>query len=371
MANIHGKVIGEGVIELPTFTSVDYEAGFKKCKALFGKFGCSAFGKVLDNGDMVVGRSLDLFYSNNPIYVVRSEVPGFYKTLGLAYNVFDGKDFKTVKENGVSEDELLTLLFFTVDIMNEKGLYIEGNMRPDQPESTGIKRSTGTNPSSEISMSIPALIRYLGERCANINEAIELANKLNVYGLFSGHLTWGASLYMADESGHHGALELVDNKFIWNEGAPCQTNFYLNDEYKDKATIGSGLGRYDLLMSKIDKIKNEKDVANLMKQVRYSQLMNPTTCLFNPVSEACGFGDEFKDFGGAFTVEMARSHKYDDVIMQVLEEEGKKERAKSLQELKNEGTQWYSVWQTVANCNKRTLTFTCFEDDSLTFTYKL
>ena len=371
MENIHGKVIGNNVIELPTITSIDYEAGLNKSKKLFGKFGCSAIGKVLSNGDMIVGRSLDLFYSNNPVYVIRSEVPGFYKTVGLAYNVFDGKDFATVKENGVTYDELLTLLFFTVDIMNEKGLYIEGNMRDNQPESTGIKPSTGTNPSAKVSLSIPAVVRYLGERCGNVNEALELVKTLNVYGLFTGHLTWAGAFYMADESGHKGVLELIDNKLIWNEGATCQTNFYLNDEYKDKATIGSGLGRYDLLMSQIDKVKNEEDMANLIKQVRYSQLMNPKTCLFDPCSESCGFGEEFKDIGGALTIDMVKSKKYYDVIMDMLEQTGAIERAKTLQQLKDEGTQWLSVWQTVANCNKKSITFTCFEDDSLNFKFKI
>ncbi len=371
MENIHGKVIGEGVIELPTMTSIDYEAGLAKSKSLFGKFGCSAIGKVLSNGDMVVGRSLDLFYSNNPVYVIRSEIPGFYKTVGLAYNVFDGKDFATVKENGVTYDELLTLLFFTVDIMNEKGFYMEGNMRPEQPASTGIKPSTGTNPGAEVSLSIPAVIRYLGERCANVDEALKLVKTLNVFGLFSGHLTWAGAFYMADESGHHGVLELVDNKLIWNEGATCQTNYYLNDEYKDKATIGSGVGRYDLLMSKIGGVDSDEDMHNLIKQVRYSQILNPKTCLFDPCSESCGFGEEFKEIGGALTVEMVKSKKYHDLILNLLEEEGKVERAKSLQQLKDEGTQWLSVWQTVANCNKRSLTFTCFEDDSLTYTFKI
>ncbi len=371
MENIHGKVIGESVIELPTITSIDYEAGLKKSRDLFGHFGCSAVSKKLDNGDLIVGRSLDLFYSHNPVYVIRSEVPGFLKTIGLAYNVFDGKSFKEIKENGVTPDELLSLLFFTVDIMNEKGLYIEGNMRADQPESTGIKKSTGTNPDAKVSLAIPALVRYLGERCANVDEALELVKSLNVFGLFHGPLAWGGALYMADESGHHGVLELVDNKFIWNEGAPCQTNFYLNKEYKDKATMGSGLGRYDLLMSKIDTVKDEKDMANLMKEVRYSQLMDPTNSLFDPCSESCGFGEEFASLGGELTLDMIRSKKYHDVIMGMLEEEGKKERAKSLEQLKDEGTQWLSVWQTVANCNKKSITFTCFEDDALTFTYKI
>ena len=47
--------------------------------------------------------------------------------------VYDRKSYtlaKLEKESGISQDELNMLLFFTVDVMNEEGLYIEANM-PD------------------------------------------------------------------------------------------------------------------------------------------------------------------------------------------------------------------------------------------------
>lgn len=173
-ARVMGKVLADYVIELPVVTEIDYEAGLKENKEKFAKFGCSTAGKIVDNGDMVVGRSYDLFYGNNPAYVVRTNVEGFNKTVGLVYNSFDGRTFDEVKENGLTQEEILTLLFFTADIMNDKGFYIEANMRPKQPEETGIAISTGTNPGAEITLSLPALIRYLGERCATVDEALAL-----------------------------------------------------------------------------------------------------------------------------------------------------------------------------------------------------
>ncbi len=140
---------------------------------------------------MVVGRSLDLFYSNNPIYVCRSEVPGFYKTLGLAYNTFDRKNFNTIKEN-------------------------------------------------------------------------EITN-------------------------------------------------------------------------------NEKTMQELMKEVRYAQILRPYEFKFNCVSELCGEGEVFKDIRGELTLEMCRSHKYDDLILKLVETVNSKEREKSLKELKDEATQRLSV----------------------------
>ena len=369
--NLMGKALGDYVVELPVVTEIDYEAGLKKNKEMFGKFGCSAVGKVLDDGNMVVGRSFDLYYSNNPAYVVKTDVEGFYKTVGLAYNTFDGHTFDDIKENGVTQDELLTLLFFTEDVMNEKGLYIEADMREEQPKETGISISTGTNPDAEVSLSFPAMVRYLGERCATVDEALELANSLNVYGMSNGKVNWGGGYFMADESGHFGVLELVDNKLVWNDGQNCQTNFYINNEYKDKAIIGSGVGRYNLLESGIDSVKNEDDMTALIKKVRYSQMLDPYNCPFDPRSEAGGVGEKYEAIGGMLTLDMCADDKYKDEILKAMEEFGSKEREKSVQQRRDEGTQWLSVWQTIANCNKKSIKVIFFEDDALTFDFTI
>ena len=369
-ARLVGKVLGDYVIELPVVTEIDYETGLAKIEEKFGKFGCSAIGKVLDNGDMVVGRSLDLFYGNNPTYIIRTAVDGFHKTVSLAYNCFGGASFEEAKKNGITQDELATLLFFSGDVMNEKGFYIEANMRPKQPEVTGIATCTGTNPGAEVRLSFPALVRYLGERCATVDEAVKLANTLDVFGMCDGdQINWGGAFFMADETGHFGVLELVDNKLIWNDGQNCQANFYLNDEYKDRAVIGSGLGRYALLQSGIGSVNTEKDMTELMKKVRYSQLLDPYNCQFDPRSESCGEGEEFAALGGMLTLAMASDDQYKEAIFEALEASGAVERAKTLQQLKDEGTQWLSVWQTTANCNKKTITVVFNEDDALTFDF--
>ena len=365
-SKVMGKVLADYVIELPVVTEIDYAAGLKKNAEKFAKFGCSTAGKVVDNGDMVVGRSYDLFYGNNPAYVVRTDVEGFNKTVGLVYNSFDGRTFDDVKENGLTQEELLTLLFFTADVMNEKGFYMEANMRPKQPEETGIAISTGTNPGAEITVSLPALIRYLGERCASVDEALELAKSLNVCAFSNGEVNWCGGYFMADESGHFGVLELVDNKLIWNEGQNCQANFYINDEYRDKATLGTGLGRYELLRSEIGSVKTADDMTALMKKVRYSQILDPYNCAFDPCSECCG--EELPE-GGVLTLAMCADGAYKDAILQSLEESSALERKKSLQQLKDEGAQWVSVWQTTANCNKRTIKVVFYEDDELTFDF--
>ena len=368
-SNLRGTILGDSVIELPVITEIDYEAGLAKSKAMFGQFGCSATGKVLPDGDMVIGRSLDLFYSNNPAYIIRTNVEGYYKTVGIAYNPFDGHSFEDVKANGVTADELLTLLFFTADIMNEEGFYIEANMRAEQPDWTGIAPSTGTNPSSEVSVSFPALIRYLAERCATVDQALELVSTLNVYGMITDDFSWCCGYFLADATGHYGVLELVDNQLIWTDYQNVQANFYLNEQYKDKAIMGNGKGRYNVLKAGIDSVQSEEDMTALIKQVRYSQILDPYNCLFDPCGENSGFGEAYEAFGGYLSADMCVSPEYREQILEIMEAEGAVEREKSLQQLKDEGIQWLSAWQLVANCNKKSLHVIFFEDDSLTFDF--
>ena len=365
--NVKGKVLGDYVIELPVVTEIDYDLGLKMDKEHCGKgFGCSAVGKVLENGDMVIGRSLDFFYSERPCYVIRTNVPGYLKTVGLAHNPMSGTVFAEAKKNGISKDELAGLLFFTTDILNEKGFYIEGNMRASQPADTGIKQSTATNPDAELTMSVVALIRYIGERASTVDEALELAKSVNIHGLMAETFTWGAGFFMADKSGHHGVLELVDNKLIWNEMQDIQTNFYLNSEYKDKATLGSGVGRYKTLSEGYADVKDEKGMQDLMAKVKYAQLFTPDTSEFDVRSE---FTSEEVVDGHMLTMEYVLAEENRDKMMQKIREFAEVEGKKSLEQHRKEGTEWYSSYQSIINCNKGTLRAIFYEDPALTFDF--
>ncbi len=361
---IKGKVVGKQVIELPTFTEVDYEKGLALDESLFDHYGCSAVVKKLANGDTIVGRSMDLYYSHRPAYIVRTAVPGYLKTVGLAYNPFVGKTFDVVEKEGLTAEDTLPVLFFTTDIMNEKGLYIEGNMRPGQPKEAGFADSSGTNPGAEWRMSLVGLIRFLGERAGSVEEAVALANTVDVYGIKNDKLNWTGALYMADASGHHGVLELVDNKLSWCDGEPAQTNFFLTPEYNKKAVYGSGVGRYARLMEGIDAVKTEDDMMNLINKVSYSQLIMKDEWTFDPRSDYTTDVEDpaLAQFGGKLTLKDAIDEKNREVLYEMIRELGRAERVKSIDQLKDEGTQWLSVFQLVANCNRKNMHVMFFED---------
>ena len=366
VANIMAKVIGDHVIELPTVKSIEYEKGLEIFEKNFGKYGCTAVGKQLENGDMIVGRSMDLHYSNRPGYIIRSEIPGFYRNIGVVYNSLSGAFFEDVVKNGVSDEDYLMLYCVTLDVLNEKGLYIEGNMRDYQPRYTGIKECSGTNPGAKYRISYSCLARFLGDRAASVKEAIALFDEIDVYGMKREGMNWGGGIFMADASGDCGVLEVVDNKVVWSEKQPAQTNFYLHPDYRNKAVIGAGMGRYDVVMKGRENVKSEKDMMDLMHKVRYTQFLDPDHAQFDPRGELpCRMGKVY------FTMKDAMAEENREAVYGYLRKHGEEERAKTLQQLRDENTTWLSTYQLVANCNKKTIHVTFFEDDSLTYDISL
>lgn len=367
--NVMGTVIGESVIELPVIEEIDFESALKYFEENYGKyganFGCTAIGKHLseeDGGDMIIGRSYDLSYSYAPGYIIRTAVPGYYRTIGIANNGFDGASFDDVSKNGLSEKELWAVYCMTGDVLNEKGLYLEANMRPGQPESTGIKESSGTNPGADVRLCFATLVRYLGERTATVDEAVALAQTLDVYGLKNDTYDWGGAIFIADASGHYGVLELVDNKLIWNDMQQAQANFYLNPEYKDKAVYGNGLGRYDTVMAGIDDVHDEADMLDLIRQVRYQYSSDPESCPFDTVSEAVGE----KVYGKVYTLKDIEDPEVRETIIKHQIELGNAGKKASFDELVAGGL-WISAYQTVTNCNDLTVTVQFFEDSRLIY----
>ena len=253
--------------------------------------------------------------------------------------------------------------------MNEKGVYIEGNMRNAESEKlTGLKECIGTNPGAKIRVSPGALIRFLGERASSVEEAVALAKTVDVHSLKSGTLDWNAGIYIADSTGKYGILELVNNELVWLPGEQLHTNFFLGKGYRDRALYGSGLGRYEVLKAGRDAVQTEEDMAHLMSLVQYSKSLNPDTCPFDVRSEYTGTHiPGINKEGEKLTDVQALSEENREILMQIINKEMKTERAKGLATLKKEGQLWYSIWQVVANCNRRNIHAMFFEDPTLVF----
>lgn len=351
------------VFDAGTFTSLDYEYADEFYAEEYYNWGggCSAIAKTLDNGDTIVGRNMDLNISNKAAYIFRTDVEGCYKTINLAYTFRDiSPDYEDAKENGLSEKFSKVLPFMADDVLNERGLYIEINMRNAEFWPTGESKYSceGTNPNSETSVYMFEIPRYVGEHCASVDEAIEYIESLNVYSK-DGY--WNYCFLIADSSGHYGVLEFASNEVLWNDYQPCQTNFYINSIANSTEELKCGVGRYNNLMAGIGDVKNEDDMYNLMDSVTYYQVYDPYNCKYDPRSENVGV----LPFA---TNEVLDSEEYKDIIFEEMDKVGKEVLSMSRQEQQDKNEYWESSFTEVINCNNKTLKVRFFEDDSKTIT---
>jgi hypothetical protein len=240
-------------------------------------------------------------------------------------------------------------------------------MRPGEPEYYGIKKSRGTKPGA-TRVSIMGLVRYLGERAGTVAEALEIAKTLDVHGLFDGRIDWTGALTIADSAGNYGVLELIDNKLIWLDKRRVQTNYFLNETYQDKVLYGTGRGRYSLLKKEIPNVRNEVQLAVLLTKVRFSNLLNPYTCPFDLRDEFTGDDSPgMHSFG--MTAKEALAEENRDYVSKLSSQFASGVGMQTVSQRQSEGVQWLSVFQVVANCNKKTMHVMFFENPQTTYEF--
>ena len=349
--------IYEYVFDAGTYSKLDYDYAHDYFVKEYDNYGgkCSAIAKTLDNGQLIVGRNMDLNISNKCAYVVRTKVDGCYETLGLAYTFRDiSPEYNDVKEKGLNGEFTKVLPFMCDDVLNTEGLYVEINMRNGEFWPTGEPKfsCSGTNPESDQRVYMFELPRYIGEHCATVDEAIEYVKTLDVYSK-DGY--WNYCFLLADATGHYGVLEFAMDTVIWNDYQQCQTNFYVNEDIQSIEELKCGVGRYDYLIGHIDEVESETDMFNLMDDVSYYQIYDPSTCKFDVISEDVG-ALPFASYD--FVVENR------EIVTEIMQEYGNLVRSLSREQQQAENEYWESSFTEVINCNYKTLYVRFFENES-------
>ncbi len=267
---IHGekhmtKMIFDNVLDVGTYKKVDYKIANDLNQKLYDNWGgCTAIVKNVGDST-IIGRNMDLTVSNKSAYVFKTDIEGKYKTINLAYTYRDYAPDYSDALNGL-EDEFYNLLpFISDDVLNEKGLYVEVNMRNGEDDKFSC---SGTNPNSNERVYMFSLPIYIGLNCSTVDEALEYVKTLNIYSK-KGY--WNYAFLIADSTGRYGVLEFAQNKILWNEGQNAQANFYINEDMNKINELKSGVGRYNYVRSHIDDVNTKEDMFNLMDKVRYSQ----------------------------------------------------------------------------------------------------
>lgn len=358
--------LAEYVYDLGTFTEIDYEYGNAHISENYDGWGkdqgCSAIATANSEGNVIVGRNLDLSISHKPGYIFKTDVSGLYKTINVAYTCYSGPDYVDTENGNVSEDFIKEIPFLATDAFNEEGFYIEINMRTGEYNEDGSSKfgCSGTNPNANTRLCATVLVRYLADHCKNIEEALALIDTIDVYTINSDALDWNFCFLMADATGDYGILEFVDNKAIWLDKQKCQTNFYLTKEYYDKEIYRAGLGRYDLLMSGIDSVETVEDMKELIDQVKYSYIYSYEISPFDVRSEYVG---------EEYTSDILCDDNNIDAVTEMLEYYEDLFHSKTREELMDKCAYWESIYTTVTDINNKQISIRFFEDDNRTFVY--
>ena len=294
------------VMKTNVYEQLDSDWAYAKIADEFDHYfnggGCTAVGKTTSNG-LLIGRNMDLFITNKPSFIVRTNVEGLKKTFGLAYSYNRGEDYELAKVHGVNPELYKLIPFLQTDVLNEDGFYIEINMRYADYDENGdsIFSCSGTNP-GKFRINSFLLPQYLGSRCSTVDEAVAMAtNDLDIYTPMSESMDWNFCFMMADASGKYGIMEIAKNKVVFNEAietdsvnmplGACQANYYITPEFNAEQRMKSGVGRVDYLRNLWGEIDSEQEMFVAMLGVSYFQNYLDY-CQFDNRSEFIGIYDE-------------------------------------------------------------------------------
>ena len=353
------------VFDAGTYTSLDEDYAQEYFAEAYDQWekdgGCTAVAKVNDDGDMIIGRNMDLTICNKAAYVFRTKVDDCYETINTCYSFRDiSPNYDFVKKNGLGEKFEKVMPFMSDDVMNSEGLYCEINMREGEVWPTGETKfgCAGTNPDGDERIYLFSLPMYIGMNCATVDEALEYVKTLDIYSMYGNEMDANTYCFiLADKTGHYGLLEFGKDKIYWDEGQQAQANFFVNEELAKDQLLKAGVGRYNKVMAGIDKVQTEKEMFNLMDSVSYYQTYFPDKCQFDNRSEFIGLLPQW-------TTDVMMDDAYKDKIEAVVTDTGDYLNSLSRQEIRDLSFFWESIFTEVANCNNRTIDIRFYEDDS-------
>lgn len=282
------KDLGDYVIQLKTFTSLDYELENQHYPVSKGAITCTTSQKINKKGEVIIGRNLDCEVSQVPAYIIHTKLEGKYETLGIHYfdaavkedgNLEEGNEkytYAKFKEEGYKDNVYINHLAFTqTDSMNEKGLFIEANMRQGDRRFLNTK---GTNPGKE-KISVSKLVGRVAQECATVQEALNfLRNEVDIHTLQFPpipSLEFGSCTQFAytigDATGEFGVIEIAKDKVYYLPYAPAQANYYLSPELASQAEpMAIGYGRYRAALQGLEAVESEEDMLEHMKKPMWS-----------------------------------------------------------------------------------------------------
>ncbi len=287
------KDLGNYVIELPDFTDPStLERGIAAVNYMcdhgeMGKIGCTCMAKHNSNGDVVVGRNMDLEISQKPAYVF-STTYGKYKNVCVSYAPTNGPDYEDVQKLDELDPNLLAFMVYgCCDALNEKGLYAEVDLRESNPRLScyGLHSKRGEThrddgtPWSELRACTISTVQLVTQNCATVQEAVEfLKNSYDWYTITAasddpnrGSMVdnCNMALMVGDATGEFGVIEIAQDEVRYFPYQFGHANFYIDPVWACLDTCGAGLGRLAKVPDVIQDVETLEDAMDAMKPIMW------------------------------------------------------------------------------------------------------
>lgn len=269
---------------------------------------CTAFRK----GNFV-GRNLDEVYDNSATIIVNVPAIGNnHASIGVVSGMT--RFTEEFMEQGTDTELFKLIPFYTVDGINDAGLFVEINLlTPEQSKG----RTTGTTPSvSQLdSICMPMLPRYILDHYANVDDAIEGITKyVSVYSPRTDLLNNEFHFMLADST-KTVILEFVNNQIYVREVGEdkdfpaINSNFYVhgvtlnadktitrntdsNVNVNGITPYGSGIERYNKVVKNWTAISNEETTKLMLYRLFFTNAYTANPRMYSEfVSNTETFGN--------------------------------------------------------------------------------
>ncbi len=285
------KDLGNYVIELPDF---DDAAAMETGRAAFNEladkgkmpasFGCTCMAKRNSKGEVVLGRNMDLDISQSPAYVYKTTF-GKYKNFCVAYSPNFYMTYEEVQKMDKIDPTVQNLLLtMGCDCLNEKGLYMEMNLRErnDKLSCYGLHSSHGEKtrddgtPWSELRACTTMIPQFVTQNCATVKEAIEFLNNSYDWYMIAPPLKTqlGVSnnnmcFMIGDATGEYGLVEIAQDEISYIPYQYGQANFYITPKWNALDAFAVGHGRLAMVSKVIGPVETLEEAMDAMKPIMW------------------------------------------------------------------------------------------------------
>ncbi|MCR4582753.1 MAG: linear amide C-N hydrolase [Prevotella sp.] len=284
------KDLGNYVIELPDYTDpITLEKGLANMNFLgdngqLPKPGCTAMVKRNSKGEVVIGRNMDLDISQKPAYIFKTTY-GKYKTFCISYSPGSYLDYAELKkQETIVEFHLYGFPYASSDCLNEKGLYIEVNLREMSPKhicyglhsAHGEKTRADGKPWSELRATTISAPQLVAQNCATVKEAVEFLKNSYDWYTFVPDPTAGLAVgqnnmafLIGDATGEYGLIEIAQDEVSYIPYQFGHANYYITPKWNTIETMGAGVGRLAKVSEVISPVETLEDAMEAMKPIMW------------------------------------------------------------------------------------------------------